>query len=63
VVCGVLLSLYASRALSKWTEGSVQSPLIFLGVTLALVATAALAAWIPARRASSVDPMSALRYE
>lgn len=63
VVCGVGLSLYASRALSKWTAGSVQNPLIFIAVTLALVATAACAAWIPARKASSVDPMSALRYE
>ena len=63
VVCGMGLSLYASRALSKWTAGSVQNPLIFIAVTLALVATAACAAWIPARKASAVDPMSALRYE
>jgi hypothetical protein len=63
VVCGVILSLYAGKLLSKWAEGSVQSPLIFAGVTLVLIVTAALAALIPARRASSVDPMDALRYE
>ncbi len=63
VVCGVVLSLYSSRFLSKWAEGSVQSPLVFTAVTLVLIVTAALAALIPARRASSVDPMAALRYE
>jgi ABC-type antimicrobial peptide transport system permease subunit len=63
VVCGIVLSLFSSRLLSRWAAGSVQNPLIFTAVTLALMVTAALAAFIPARRASSVDPMTALRYE
>ena len=63
VVCGVFLSLYSGQVLSKWAKGSVQSPLIFAAVTLVLIIAAALAALIPARRASSVDPMAALRYE
>jgi ABC-type antimicrobial peptide transport system permease subunit len=63
VVCGVVLSLYSSRFLSKWAEGSIQSPLVFTAVTFVLIVTAAIAALIPARRASSVDPMAALRYE
>src|SRR5205814_353618 len=33
-VCGVVLSLYSSRMLSKWAEGSIQNPLIFTAVTL-----------------------------
>jgi putative ABC transport system permease protein len=63
LACGVVLSLLSSRVLSKWAEGSIQNPLIFAAVTLVLIVTAALAAFIPARRASSVDPMVALRYE
>lgn len=63
IACGFILSLSLNKALSKWAAGSVQHPLIFVGVTLLLVATSALAAYIPARRASSVDPMIALRYE
>ena len=63
LACGILLSLVLSRFLSKWAEGSSQDPLIFAGVTLFLALTCALATFIPARRASSVDPMDALRYE
>lgn len=60
---GLVLSLLLSGVLSKWAEGSSHNPLMFVGVTLLLMLTAALAALIPAHRASSVDPMEALRYE
>jgi predicted permease len=63
LACGVLLSLLFSRVLSKWAEGSAHNPLVFAAVTLLLALTSALATLIPARRASSVDPMDALRYE
>ena len=61
--CGILLSLLFNRVLSKWAEASVQSPLVFAGATLLLIMTAALAALLPALRATKVDPMIALRYE
>jgi len=63
LVCGLLLSLVLSGILSKLAEGSAHNPLVFAAVTLLLVLTSSLAAFIPARRASSVDPMDALRYE
>lgn len=63
LVCGVLLSVFLSKFIAKWAEGSAQNPFLFAAATLLLVATSALAAFIPARRASAVDPMVALRYE
>lgn len=63
LACGLLLSLLSKDLLSKWAEGSATNPMAFAAVTLLLILTSALAALLPARRASSVDPMVALRYE
>jgi predicted permease len=63
LACGLLLTLLLNGVLSKFAEGSEHNPLVFGAVTLLLVLTSAFAALIPARRASSVEPMEALRYE
>ena len=38
-------------------------PVVFAATSLVIVSIAALAAWLPARRAARVDPMEALRGE
>ncbi len=44
------------------TKGVVNLP-VFIGVPAILLGVATLACWIPARRASRIDPMAALRHE
>lgn len=60
---GVLLSVVFSRLVTRWAESSSRDPVILLGVTLLLVCASTLASFFPARRASSIDPMEALRHE
>jgi predicted permease len=63
LAAGVLLSLALNRLVSQWAEGSSIHATILFGVTLVMVSVAAMACLMPARRASAVDPMKALRYE
>jgi ABC-type antimicrobial peptide transport system permease subunit len=61
---GATLALALSRLLSRLLIGvSAADPVTFLTVPLLLIAVAIFACWIPARRATKVDPMIALRCE
>ena len=68
VVVGVVVGLAASFALSRLITAflfgvTARDPLVFGAVPVVLAAVALFAVWLPARRASRVDPLIALRVE
>jgi ABC-type antimicrobial peptide transport system permease subunit len=64
VAVGVPVALAAARIIRGELYGIEPNDPVTLAVTaILLLAVAVVAAWIPARRASHVDPMVALRYE
>jgi putative ABC transport system permease protein len=64
VVIGLVVSLLLARAIATQLWGvSAHDPMTMGGVTVLLLLTGIVACWIPARRASRVDPLVALRYE
>jgi putative ABC transport system permease protein len=64
VAAGLAISLAATRYMSSLLVGvTPNDPLTFAAVSLLLAAVAALACYVPARRATRIDPMAALRQE
>jgi putative ABC transport system permease protein len=65
---GALLGLAAAAGLTRWMSSLLfgiapLDPATYAGVSLLLIAAAALASYVPARRASTVDPVEALRAQ
>lgn len=68
VLIGVAIGLVAAYILTRLMQSllfgiSATDPATFVAVPVVLVAAATLASYIPARRATRIDPLTALRYE
>jgi predicted permease len=67
IAIGTIGALMLTRTLKSFSHllygVGTQDPLTFAAVSIVLIAVAALAGYIPSRRATKVDPMVALRYE
>jgi len=64
IAVGLLLSAATVRLLGGFLYGlSPFDPVAFVAASLAWIVIAMVASWYPARRATRVDPMTALNYE
>jgi len=64
LVLGIPIALAAARLVrAQLYQMSPFDPVIFMGATIGIAAVTVLSAWLPARRAAAVDPMTALRCE
>jgi ABC-type antimicrobial peptide transport system permease subunit len=63
LLVGLLIFGAFHNLLAHWTQNSYSNPLILAAVAVLFILCAAAACIVPARRAASIDPMQAIRYE
>ena len=64
VAIGLLAALLLSRSIASLLFGIAPAdPITFVAVPLLLACVSAVALWVPARRATNIDPMEALRQD
>jgi putative ABC transport system permease protein len=63
ILSGLVLSFGLGRMIAQWIENGTRDPMVVLGVSVILLAVAAIAALVPARRALAINPIEALRSE
>jgi predicted permease len=68
IAIGVLVGIPVSLAASRWIQSFLfgikpQDPVTYLGIVALVAAAGMLAAFVPSRRASRVDPMVVLRHD
>ena len=60
---GLALSVGLDKVVAQWSLGSLDDPVVLVGVSLVLLVAAMSAAAIPANRAASIQPVDALRID
>jgi len=64
VASGAGMALAVTRLVKSYLyDISATDPLTFIGIALLLIGVALLACYVPARRATKINPLEALRYE
>ena len=64
LVSGLIFAFFLARGVANLLRGvRPDDPTVFIGISITIAAIALASSWIPARRASRVDPIEALRSE